>query len=203
MQRLRFTTVSADLATKNQRRLDTRRQRSLTLPKAAIKLSAYSASLGTRSARRVRFPMGREPPQGAVTRLCVKNKTPNHGVTNETSDPLSLLPLRGHAICHAHGGGDRRGRAAGAGGHEGRDGRLAQRKENPRAGGGRGGRAREGRAGPGREVHPPRRRVRLLHARRRVRQGRVRARGGEEGDSGLEGLGRVRAHRQASSMHRG
>ena len=41
-------------ATKNQRRLDTRRQRSLTLPKAAIKLSAYSASL----------------------RLCVKNTEP-------------------------------------------------------------------------------------------------------------------------------
>ena len=51
---------------------------------AALKTSAYSASL----------------------RLCVKNKTPNHGVTNETSDPLSLLPLRGHVICYAHGGGD-------------------------------------------------------------------------------------------------
>ena len=35
-------------------------------------LSAHSAPLGTRFARRVRFPMGREPPQGAVTRLCVK-----------------------------------------------------------------------------------------------------------------------------------
>ena len=35
--------------------------------------AASSATLGTRFARLGRFPMGRAHPQGAVTRLCVKN----------------------------------------------------------------------------------------------------------------------------------
>ena len=38
------------------------------LPQATKKSSLRT--LGTRFARRVRFPMGREPPQGADTRLC-------------------------------------------------------------------------------------------------------------------------------------
>ena len=42
------------------------------LEAAVRQIQAPSAPLGTRVARRVRFPIGREPPQGAATRLCVR-----------------------------------------------------------------------------------------------------------------------------------
>ena len=42
-----------------------------------------SVPLGTRFARRVRFPMGREPPQGAVTRLCASKIPVETGKDNE------------------------------------------------------------------------------------------------------------------------
>ena len=49
------------------------KQKSFLSRKDRKEISAHSASLGTRFARLGRFPMGRAHPQGAVTRLCVKN----------------------------------------------------------------------------------------------------------------------------------
>ena len=51
--------------------------------------------LGTRFARRARFPMGREPPQGAVTRLCARltytfyQREPDHCYNIIPASPIS------------------------------------------------------------------------------------------------------------------
>ena len=59
-----------------------------------------SLPLGSRFARRVRFPMGREPPQGAVTCLCVKTHTNllNTGNLSNNNAPIIEIP---HATTHS------------------------------------------------------------------------------------------------------
>ena len=59
-----------------------------------------SASLGTRFARRVRCPMGREPPQGAVTRLCVKTNNPENPV-NLVEKYFRLVGFQVRFLAHA------------------------------------------------------------------------------------------------------